>query len=96
MNHQQSFIAFREVCKSFRDARQGRVVHAVDNLSLDIERGEFVTVIGPSGCGKTTLLNMLAGFERPSAGQVLLEGRQIESPGLTAASCFRNMHSSRG
>lgn len=89
MNCPQSFIAFREVYKSFRDARRGRVVHAIDNISFEIERGEFVTVIGPSGCGKTTLLNMLAGFERPSDGQVLLEGRQIDSPGADRGVVFQ-------
>lgn len=45
------------------------------DFSLDISLGEFVAVVGPSGCGKTTLLNLLAGFERPSAGQVLSTGR---------------------
>ncbi|HXH04165.1 MAG TPA: polyamine ABC transporter ATP-binding protein [Candidatus Competibacteraceae bacterium] len=47
---------------------------AVNNLSLNIYKGEFFALLGPSGCGKTTLLRMLAGFERPSAGQILLEG----------------------
>lgn len=46
---------------------------AVDNISLDIFKGEFFSLLGPSGCGKTTLLRMLAGFEQPSAGQILLE-----------------------
>jgi len=46
----------------------------VDHLSLDIYEGEFFALLGPSGCGKTTLLRMIAGFERPSAGRILLEG----------------------
>lgn len=83
------FIAFRNVRKSFRDAREGRIVHAIEDISLEIDRGEFVTVIGPSGCGKTTLLNMLAGFERPSAGRVLLEGQPIDRPGADRGVVFQ-------
>ncbi|MFZ3359087.1 MAG: ATP-binding cassette domain-containing protein, partial [Xanthobacteraceae bacterium] len=47
---------------------------AVDGLSLDIYQGEFFALLGPSGCGKTTLLRLIAGFERPSAGRILLDG----------------------
>jgi putrescine transport system ATP-binding protein len=50
---------------------------AVDGLSLDIASGEFFALLGPSGCGKTTLLRMLAGFEAPDAGRILLDGRDI-------------------
>src|SRR3954452_20414629 len=50
---------------------------AVDRLSLDIRAGEFFALLGPSGCGKTTLLRMLAGFETPDHGKILLEGRDI-------------------
>jgi len=50
---------------------------AVDNVSLSIEAGEFVTLLGPSGCGKTTILRMIAGFEPPDAGQILLDGKNI-------------------
>jgi NitT/TauT family transport system ATP-binding protein len=77
----EPFIVFQNVYKSFRDTREGRIVHAVDNVSVDIDRGDFITVIGPSGCGKTTLLNILAGFERPSSGRVLLDGKPIDGPG---------------
>jgi putrescine transport system ATP-binding protein len=52
-------------------------VIAVDRLSLDIRAGEFFALLGPSGCGKTTLLRMLAGFEAPDAGRILLDGRDI-------------------
>src|SRR6202011_4044050 len=50
---------------------------AVDRLSLDIGAGEFFALLGPSGCGKTTLLRMLAGFETPDAGRILLDGKDI-------------------
>ena len=57
-------IRFDQVSKGFGD------VTAVDRLSMEIEAGEFVSILGPSGCGKTTLLRMLAGLERPSAGTI--------------------------
>src|SRR5258706_13918127 len=53
------------------------VFTAVDRLSLDIRAGEFFALLGPSGCGKTTLLRMLAGFETPDEGRVLLDGKDI-------------------
>ncbi|HEY5128542.1 MAG TPA: ABC transporter ATP-binding protein [Bradyrhizobium sp.] len=53
------------------------VFRAVDRLSLDIRAGEFFALLGPSGCGKTTLLRMLAGFETPDEGRILLDGRNI-------------------
>jgi ABC-type nitrate/sulfonate/bicarbonate transport system ATPase subunit len=50
-------------------------IEVIRNLSLTIPEGEFVAIVGPSGCGKTTLLNLLAGFERPSAGSIGCQGR---------------------
>jgi spermidine/putrescine transport system ATP-binding protein len=52
-------------------------VAAVDGISLDIPAGEFFSLLGPSGCGKTTTLRMIAGFERPDAGRILLDGRDM-------------------
>src|SRR6476659_3989525 len=52
-------------------------LRAVDRLSLDIKAGEFFALLGPSGCGKTTLLRMLAGFETPDEGRILLGGKDI-------------------
>src|SRR6185312_7746415 len=49
----------------------------VKGANLAIERGEFVTLLGPSGCGKTTILRMVAGFERPNAGAILIEGTDV-------------------
>jgi len=59
--------------------RRFGAVAAVDNLSLDVHANEFVALLGPSGCGKTTLLRMLAGFETPDSGRVLLDGRDISA-----------------
>jgi ABC-type Fe3+/spermidine/putrescine transport system ATPase subunit len=56
--------------------RFGSVV-ALDDVSLTFRQGEFVTMLGPSGCGKTTLLRIVAGFERPTAGRVLLGDADI-------------------
>ena len=50
---------------------------AVDRLTLEVEKGEFVSLLGPSGCGKTTTLQMIAGFVEPSAGAIRLEGRDL-------------------
>jgi len=50
---------------------------AVDNVSLAIEAGEFFTLLGPSGCGKTTLLRMVAGFDLPDEGRIVLDGRDL-------------------
>jgi len=71
VNGETSSVALREVTKRF----DGLV--AVDDLSLDLARGEFFTLLGPSGCGKTTTLRMIAGFERPSAGEIRIEGEDV-------------------
>ena len=52
-------------------------VHALDNVSVQIRKSEFFTLLGPSGCGKTTLLRLIAGFETPTSGQILLDGADI-------------------
>jgi putrescine transport system ATP-binding protein len=65
------FLQIRNVVKQFDD------LYAVDDVTLSIDKGEIFALLGPSGCGKSTLLRMLGGFERPTAGQILLEGQDI-------------------
>jgi NitT/TauT family transport system ATP-binding protein len=68
-------LALRDVRKSF-----GPLL-ALSDATLDIRRGEFLSLVGPSGCGKTTLLNLLAGFEKPDRGSVTIDGRPVTGPG---------------
>jgi spermidine/putrescine transport system ATP-binding protein len=65
---QMALLEIRNVSRRFGDFT------AVDNVSLSVEAGEFFTLLGPSGCGKTTLLRMIAGFDLPDSGQILLDG----------------------
>ena len=71
MDKENIIISLQGVCKEF----DGTTV--VDNFNLDITKGEFVTFLGPSGCGKTTTLRMIAGFELPTSGVILLNGQDI-------------------
>jgi len=64
-------VELRSVTKRFDE------LAAVDDLSLELARGEFFTLLGPSGCGKTTTLRMIAGFERPSGGEIRIEGDDV-------------------
>jgi iron(III) transport system ATP-binding protein len=69
-------LMLERLSKHFRSP-EGNAVVAVDDVSMELEGGSFVTLLGPSGCGKTTTLRMIAGFEQPTAGRILLDGRDI-------------------
>jgi len=68
-------ITINQVSKVF--GTQSDAVVALDNINLNIHENEFFTLLGPSGCGKTTLLRMIAGFEHPTRGNILLHGEEI-------------------
>jgi NitT/TauT family transport system ATP-binding protein len=67
----------------------GEIVPAIDDVSFDVHRGEFVCLLGPSGCGKTTILNILAGLDEPTSGSALLDGHPISGPGPDRAVLFQ-------
>ena len=66
-------VQVKNVFKSFGD------VHAVNGVSLDIQEGQFYSLLGPSGCGKTTLLRLIAGFEKPTSGQVFIDNASMDN-----------------
>lgn len=70
-------VEIRNLVKEYVDARTKKRVRAVDDVSLDIPEGEFFALLGPSGCGKTTTLRVIAGFEEPTAGELLLRGESM-------------------
>ncbi len=74
---QNTSMVLEELTKKFAAREGSGEVIAVDSVSLTIQKGEFVTLLGPSGCGKTTTLRLIAGFELPSSGRLLLEGQDI-------------------
>ena len=71
------YLVLQDLVKKFAGRGGVGEVAAVNGVSLDINQGDLVTLLGPSGCGKTTTLRMIAGFEFPTAGQILLDGKGI-------------------
>jgi len=83
-----SLVSFDDVGKTYRSL-QGVDYQAVEHFSVEIEVGEFFCLLGPSGCGKTTVLKMLAGFEAPTSGQILMGGRPVAGAGRDRAVVFQ-------
>ena len=68
---------------------KGETVHALKDLNFTLKKGELLTVLGPSGCGKTTLLNITAGFIRPTSGVITLNNKEIDGPGVERGMVFQ-------
>ena len=71
------FLELRQISKYFTARDGSGEVRAVDDVNIDIRQGQFVTLLGPSGCGKTTTLRLIAGFEFPTYGDILLDGKAV-------------------
>jgi len=84
LDRPENAVSARNVSKNYGD------VEALKNLSLDFPRGQLTSLLGPSGCGKTTLLKIIAGLLKPTAGSVEVNGKQITGPGPDRAFVFQD------
>jgi NitT/TauT family transport system ATP-binding protein len=84
----QAKIELKNVTKVF--GKKVERITALENVSLEIGANKFTTIVGPSGCGKSTLLYVLAGFEKPTSGEILKDGKPIEGPGPDRGFVFQD------
>jgi NitT/TauT family transport system ATP-binding protein len=83
-------IALSGVFRSYANSR-GSFTPALQNIDLEIEQGEFVCIVGPSGCGKSTLLHLIAGLDRPTTGQIAVDGKPVQGPGTDRILLFQEL-----
>jgi NitT/TauT family transport system ATP-binding protein len=82
-----SQVEIQRLCKQF--LHNGTNLEVLRDITLTIEQGEFVCLLGPSGCGKSTLVNLVAGLERPDEGQILIDGKSVNGPGVDRVVVFQ-------
>jgi NitT/TauT family transport system ATP-binding protein len=82
-------LRIEHVAKRFARRGSRDLFTAIEDVTIDVASGEFLVLVGPSGCGKSTLLDLLGGLDRPSAGRILLDGKQITGPGLDRGIVFQ-------
>jgi len=83
-------ISLSGVFRSYKNSR-GSFTPALQNIDLEIEQGEFVCIVGPSGCGKSTLLHLLAGLDRPTTGEITVDGSPVKGPGTDRILLFQEL-----
>jgi len=75
-----SFVDFRNVWLAYNDELLANKQFAVEDISLQVDRGEFIAIVGPSGCGKSTFMKLATGLKMPSQGSILIDGREVSGP----------------
>ena len=82
-------ISVRDISKRYAHGKEQ--LTALQSINLDVKRGEFLCIVGPSGCGKSTLLHIIAGLDRPSDGEILIDGRPAKGPGADRILIFQEL-----
>jgi NitT/TauT family transport system ATP-binding protein len=85
-----SALKVENVSKIFPAINRSHAVQALQDISLEVKTNEFVSILGHSGCGKTTLLNLIAGFEKPTSGRIECAGKEVKEPGAERAMVFQD------
>lgn len=83
-------VEARHVAVEYERTREKSTLVALEDFSLDVHSGEFLTIVGPSGCGKSTFLNVVAGLTVPVAGEVKVHGKEVTGPGIDRAVVFQD------
>ncbi len=78
--HAPPFIDFRDVWLAYNDELLAQGQYAVEAIDLKVTQGEFIAIVGPSGCGKSTFMKLATGLKRPSRGQIVIDGREVDGP----------------
>jgi ABC-type lipoprotein export system ATPase subunit len=86
----EAFLQLRDVAKTYQSVLDGPPVSVLDGINLDIQSGQSAAIMGPSGSGKSTLLNIIGTLDRPTRGQVLLEGQDLALLDESALAAVRN------
>lgn len=84
-----TLITIDHLSRNFADAQSGKNFKALEDISLSVQRNDFLCLLGPSGCGKSTLLNMIAGFDHPTSGTVSVGGQVVTGPGSDRGFVFQ-------
>ena len=82
------YLDVENVTISFQEKNKEHKI--LENVSLHVDKGEFICLLGPSGCGKSTLLNAMAGFLKPAEGNITIEGQKVEKPSMKYVTIFQN------
>lgn len=82
------YLTINGIEKSFPHKEKGQV-KVLDSIDLDVEKGQFVSIVGPSGCGKSTLLYVIAGLEQPDKGEIRIAGKKVTGPGPNRVVVFQ-------
>jgi NitT/TauT family transport system ATP-binding protein len=83
-------ICLSGVFRSYKNSR-GSFTPALQNIDLEIQQGEFICIVGPSGCGKSTLLHLIAGLDRPTTGEITVDGNPVKGPGTDRILLFQEL-----
>ena len=81
-------IELKNICRDFPQG--GESIHVLRNISLSVEKGEYIAIMGPSGSGKTTLMNIIGCLDTPSSGEYLLDGESVKGAGDNRLADIRN------